>query len=148
MNTAENTYTIALYDGMEARIVTAPAAQGFWAYGILFDGNAAVISETGNRLHLAMCHADGAAVAIEALLTRAGCPERDWKGCTVDALASAGMECTCDDESPCRDCGASTDDGEGWDGYCGNCADRRTCPGCFDEKEPEAATCGDAGCAA
>lgn len=23
----------------------------------------------------------------------------------------------------CRDCGASLEDGEGWDGLCGNCAD-------------------------
>lgn len=30
-----------------------------------------------------------------------------------------------DDEAdpPCRNCGGPTDDGEGWDGYCGNCAD-------------------------
>ena len=31
-----------------------------------------------------------------------------------------------DDEEadpPCRNCEGPTDDGEGWDGYCGNCAD-------------------------
>ena len=25
----------------------------------------------------------------------------------------------------CRECGAPVDDGEGWDGYCGSCADKR-----------------------
>lgn len=29
-----------------------------------------------------------------------------------------------DDEDVCAFCRASLDDGEGWDGYCGNCADR------------------------
>ncbi|MBW8764546.1 MAG: hypothetical protein JF592_18530 [Microbacterium sp.] len=78
MNTAENTHEIALYDDIEARIITALAAQGFWAYGMLFDRDAAVISEMGNRLHLAMCHADGVAVVVATRLTRAGFPERDW----------------------------------------------------------------------
>ena len=27
-------------------------------------------------------------------------------------------------DDPCRECGESADDGEGWDGLCGNCADR------------------------
>ena len=29
-----------------------------------------------------------------------------------------------DPNPPCRNCGSPTDDGEGWDGLCGNCADR------------------------
>lgn len=28
------------------------------------------------------------------------------------------------DDDFCSTCGGSLDDGEGWDGYCGNCADR------------------------
>lgn len=28
------------------------------------------------------------------------------------------------DDYVCSECGAPTDDGEGWDGLCGNCADR------------------------
>lgn len=30
-----------------------------------------------------------------------------------------------DDDFACRECGGPTDDGEGWDGLCGDCADRR-----------------------
>lgn len=30
-----------------------------------------------------------------------------------------------DDERKCRECGEPNDDGEGWDGLCGNCADRQ-----------------------
>lgn len=29
------------------------------------------------------------------------------------------------DEESCSECGSPTDDGEGWDGLCGNCADRQ-----------------------
>jgi DNA-directed RNA polymerase subunit RPC12/RpoP len=29
------------------------------------------------------------------------------------------------DEDKCTECGARLDDGEGYDGLCGNCADRR-----------------------
>jgi hypothetical protein len=29
----------------------------------------------------------------------------------------------------CRECGDPTDDGEGWDGLCGNCADREEAGG-------------------
>lgn len=33
--------------------------------------------------------------------------------------------CTdCWEETHCRSCGSSSDDGEGYDGLCGNCADR------------------------
>jgi len=28
------------------------------------------------------------------------------------------------DLSKCRECGEPNDDGEGWDGLCGNCADK------------------------
>lgn len=28
------------------------------------------------------------------------------------------------DEDHCRQCGAPSDNGEGWDGLCGNCADK------------------------
>lgn len=38
-----------------------------------------------------------------------------------------------DDEGPCRACGEPTDDGEGFDGYCGNCADARSCQECGGE---------------
>ena len=30
-----------------------------------------------------------------------------------------------EDDYACRECGAPTDDGEGWDGLCGNCSDRK-----------------------
>lgn len=33
-------------------------------------------------------------------------------------------------DSSCRDCGADLEDGEGSDGWCGNCADARTCIEC------------------
>jgi len=38
-----------------------------------------------------------------------------------------------DDE--CRECGDSLDDGEGSDGWCGNCADRHSCTRCLDAYE-------------
>lgn len=37
-------------------------------------------------------------------------------------LNPAGKCCLCE-ECDCSHCGASLDDGEGFDGYCGNCAD-------------------------
>lgn len=30
-----------------------------------------------------------------------------------------------DESNKCTDCGAPTDNGEGWDGLCGNCADKK-----------------------
>ncbi len=29
-----------------------------------------------------------------------------------------------DEDDTCRECGEATDNGEGWDGLCGNCSDR------------------------
>lgn len=49
------------------------------------------------------------------------CYFNDW----ADAEGITVSEDEADDET-CRgeDCDNSTDDGEGWDGLCGNCADR------------------------
>jgi len=38
-------------------------------------------------------------------------------------------------EEECRECGDSLDDGEGSDGWCGNCADRHSCTRCLDAYE-------------
>lgn len=51
-----------------------------------------------------------------------------------------------DNDELCRERGEFNDDGEGWDGYCGDCADKRTCSWCGESKDAEAQTCGDAEC--
>lgn len=42
----------------------------------------------------------------------------------------AAEEDTLEDLDRCSNCGGPDDDGEGYDGYCGNCADRATCEQC------------------
>lgn len=44
-------------------------------------------------------------------------PDSAW------ALAKSNDE----DENFCTECGARNDDGKGWDGLCGNCADKKEC---------------------
>jgi hypothetical protein len=45
-------------------------------------------------------------------------------------------------ENACTKCGASTRDGEGYDGLCGNCADAASCPECAGELDDDG-TCDD-----
>jgi hypothetical protein len=47
-------------------------------------------------------------------------------GCEVELLEYSEE----DDDSVCRECGEPNDDGEGYDGLCGNCADMATCKDC------------------
>jgi hypothetical protein len=42
-----------------------------------------------------------------------------------DSTGIDGPEAEGEATGTCRECGDPTDDGEGWDGLCGNCADRR-----------------------
>lgn len=51
--------------------------------------------------------------------------------CGRDAEKMGELCAECQAELHCRDCGERNDNGEGYDGYCGNCADKRTCPHCF-----------------
>jgi hypothetical protein len=46
-----------------------------------------------------------------------------------------------DDQCSDDDCDGTTDDGEGYDGLCGNCADATTCSECGEVKRREAALC-------
>ena len=77
---------------------------------------------------------------------RETCPE-----CHDDVEAGTiekGLCESCREELICPgdDCGERNDNGEGWDGYCGNCADKRTCPVCGETKDVDDTTCGDREC--
>lgn len=63
-------------------------------------------------------------LALTAMLTRHRAP-------TAPGIERAETDSDLYDESRCRTKGCEEDpnDGEGWDGFCGNCADRRYAAG-------------------
>lgn len=46
------------------------------------------------------------------------------ENCGRDAEEPNGMCSDCHGDVICRECGDRNDNGEGWDGLCGTCADR------------------------
>lgn len=76
-------------------------------------------------------HAGDDLAYAEAWENRLGnCEECGTHGVDTDYKGADGRS-VCDDcrEDMCDKCGASTDDGEGYDGLCGNCADRAEAAG-------------------
>lgn len=75
--------------------------------------------------------ADTPAAAVALVDCDEGC------GRPADSDENPGMCQECVDDVICRDCGGRNDNGEGWDGLCGNCADvfdqQHRCPRCDDE---------------
>ena len=63
-------------------------------------------------------------------LTRQPC---GWNGCTNAADPDYNDRCEDHEWSPCRTTGCTedADNGEGYDGFCGNCADRHEAAGRF-----------------
>lgn len=54
-----------------------------------------------------------------------------WNGCTHPADPDCNDRCEDHEWSQCRteDCTEDADDGEGYDGFCGTCADREEAAG-------------------
>ena len=73
--------------------------------------------------------------------------EGDDNGCYVAAWLWVDFSGTpFDKELPCTECGAPTDDGEGYDGLCGTCADKKEAAD-DEEESPDCTACTDGTCA-
>ena len=59
------------------------------------------------------------------------CEKCGLTGCTAPA-AAGGLCDECHDDLICPRCGDRNDNGEGFDGYCGNCADQLETAGHWD----------------
>ena len=79
------TTKIALSDGTELRVTTEPSLQGTRAWGIAFDENADVITETQSQQYIGYCHG----CIVQSVVTEME-PYTDRKDITVH------YECTCD----------------------------------------------------
>jgi len=51
--------------------------------------------------------------------------ESFWNRAWLDGAREHYDQGDYDDEEVCYECGEPLDDGEGWDGLCGNCSDRQ-----------------------
>lgn len=69
----------------------------------------------------------------------------DECGDAAIAATTHGLCSECADDLVCRDedCDERNDNGEGFDGYCGNCADRAEREGSWEDGDRECAECGD-----
>ena len=99
-----------------------------WVMGNSKDGRAAFRLDQGaglgnSHLTLLVEFEDGSTVT--EFIDVAGLTEL-WVNSIVDARDD--RDDTEVEDEPCCECGESTSDGEGYDGLCGNCADRSELP--------------------